>query len=173
MAILPIIKAPDPRLKRRSEPVAVVDRDVRRQLADMLETMYAAPGVGLSAIQVGVARRLIVIDVAKAPDAPAPLKLINPEIIEQSGDTILTEEGCLSFPEQFAEVTRPTAVVVRYLDEQGEIRTLRADGLLARCLQHEIDHLEGKVFVEYLSPLKRGMILRKMAKVKRLAPAEA
>jgi peptide deformylase len=173
MAILPIIKAPDPRLKRHSAPVAEVDAAVRRLLDDMLETMYAAPGIGLSAIQVGVAKRLIVVDVTKAPDPPAPVKLVNPEIVSSSAEEVNLEEGCLSFPEQFAEVVRPAAIEIRYLDERGVSRTLKADGLLARCLQHEIDHLHGIVFVKYLSALKRGLILRKMSKVKRLATADA
>ncbi len=173
MATLPIIVAPDPRLRVLSTPVDKVDRRVRRLMDDMLEAMYAAPGVGLSAIQVGVPERIIVIDVTKDPAPPAPLRLVNPERIWQSDETAPVEEGCLSLPDHYAEVTRSTAVKVRYLDEHGEIRTLDADGLLGTVIQHEMDHLEGILFVDHLTSLKRNMILRKLTKTKRLQAAEA
>ena len=172
MAILPIITAPDPRLREVSQPVSAVDDDVRTLMDDMLDTMYAAPGVGLSAIQVGVAQRIVVIDVAKDPEPPTPLRLVNPEIIHR-GDTVGPhEEGCLSFPDQYEEVERPSAVQVRYLDENNEIRLVRATGLLAIALQHEIDHLDGVLLVDHVSTIKRNIIMRRMKKMRRLQAAE-
>lgn len=171
MALLPIVHAPDPRLKVKCRPVERVDDEVRRLMDDMLETMYAAPGIGLSAPQVADSRRVIVVDVARDPDALAPVRMANPEIIERSDDLRVGEEGCLSLPDHFGEVERPARVRVRYLDEENEIRELDADGLLAACIQHEIDHLDGILFVDHLSSLKRNMILRKMKKAKRLAAA--
>jgi len=168
MAILPIIKAPDPILKRRCLPVEKIDGTIRRLMDDMLETMYAAPGVGLAAPQVAVHKRVIVADVSDlASDKREPLQMANPEIIEASTEVILREEGCLSFPEHYAEVERPTDVRVRYLDRDGEIREIEAKGLLSVCIQHEMDHLDGILFVDYLSALKRNIILRKMSKLKR------
>ena len=167
MALLPIIYAPDPRLKIKCRPVETVDQSVRDFMDDMLETMYAAPGIGLSAPQVGDDRRVLVCDVAREDEGPQPLKLINPEIVWSSDETKIAEEGCLSLPDHFAEVERPSAVRVRYLDQDGEPREIDADGLLAACVQHEMDHLEGILFVDYLSPLKRNIILRKMKKLKR------
>jgi peptide deformylase len=141
---------------------------------DMLETMYGAIGVGLAAPQVGQSSRVIVLDVAREEEKPQPLKLANPEIIWRSDELTAGNEGCLSLPEHYAEVTRPGAVRVRYLDYQNEIREMDASGLLAMCLQHEIDHLDGILFVDHISSLKRGMILRKLAKAKRSrAPAAA
>ena len=171
MARLSIIVAPDPRLKIISKPVETVDDRVRALMDDMLETMYMAPGVGLSAVQAGVPERIIVIDVAKDPDPPAPVRLVNPEIIWQADEIVLAEEGCLSLPEYYADVERPAAVEVRYLDENGETRTIKADGLLSTVLQHEMDHLEGILFVDHLSAIKRGIILRKLVKAKRLQAA--
>lgn len=172
MANLSIIVAPDPRLKQRALPVEEVDRDVRRLMDGMLEAMHAANGVGLAAPQVGVSKRVIVVDVSQ-PDEPAkPWRMANPEIVWRSDETICSEEGCLSLPEQFADVERPQRVRVRFLDEDGAERELEADGLLAKCVQHEIDHLEGTLFVDHLSSLKRGMILRRLTKMKRLAAAE-
>ena len=171
MARLSIIVAPDPRLKIISKPVETVDGRVRALMEDMLETMYMAPGVGLSAVQAGVPERIIVIDVAKDPDPPAPVRLVNPEIIWQADEIVLAEEGCLSLPEYYADVERPAAVEVRYLDENGETRTIKADGLLSTVLQHEMDHLEGILFVDHLSAIKRGIILRKLVKAKRLQAA--
>jgi peptide deformylase len=167
MAVLPIIVAPDPRLKQKSTPVAAVDDGIRRLMDDMLETMYLAPGVGLSAIQVGVARNVIVIDVARDGEPRKPLHMANPEIIWRSPETKTCDEGCLSFPGQFAEVTRPVAIKVRFLDYHGDMREIAADGVLAVCIQHEMDHLQGVLFVDYLSAIRRNIIVRKTAKAKR------
>lgn len=166
MALLPIIQAPDPRLKAVAEPVTAIDDELRRLLDDMFETMYAAPGIGLAAPQVGVPVRAVVIDLGE-PEVRRPMVLINPEIRWRSDELVTAEEGCLSLPDHYAEVTRPAEVEVVYLDREGERREVRADGLLARCLQHEIDHLNGVLFVDHLSALKRGMILRKLTKAKR------
>ena len=171
MAIMPILTAPDPRLKQKSKPVESVDDALRRLMDDMLETMYAAPGIGLAAIQVGVPKRVVVIDVARDDEPRAPRYFVNPEIVWTSEETASYEEGCLSVPEHYADVERPARCRVRFLDYQGEIREIEADGLLATCLQHEIDHLEGVLFVDHLSLVKRGMILRKLTKQKRLAHA--
>jgi peptide deformylase len=167
MALLPIIYAPDPRLKLKCRPVETVDQSVRDFMADMLETMYAAPGIGLSAPQVGDTRRIIVCDVARESEDPQPIQLVNPEIVWSSDDILINEEGCLSLPDHYAEVERPSDVRVRYLDENGQSQEIEAGGLLAACVQHEMDHLEGILFVDYLSPLKRNIILRKMKKLKR------
>jgi peptide deformylase len=167
MAILPIITAPDPRLKKKSAPVKAVDSRVRRLMSDMVETMYASNGIGLSAPQVGVLARVIVVDCAREGEKPQPMKIANPEIVWASDETVVCNEGCLSLPEQYAEVTRPSAIRLRYLDEQNEIRELEAKGLLATCIQHEMDHLEGVLFVDHISALKRSIILRKLGKLKR------
>ena len=169
MALLPILTAPDPRLKKKSKPVETVDDSIRQLMADMLSTMYAAPGIGLAAPQVGVLKRVIVIDAAREGDPSRPLKLANPEIVWASDDDNAYEEGCLSVPEHYAEVVRPRAVRVRYLDETGAERLIEAEGLLATCLQHEIDHLDGILFLDHLSALKRTMILRKLLKEKKAA----
>ena len=174
MAQLPIITAPDPRLKIKAQPVSAVDDKVRRLMDDMLDTMYGAIGIGLAAPQVGHSRRVIVLDVAREGEKPQPLKLANPEILWRSPELTTGNEGCLSLPEHYAEVTRPAKIRVRYLDYQNEIREIEASGLLAMCLQHEIDHLDGVLFVDHISSLKRGMILRKLAKAKRIGvPATA
>jgi len=167
MAKLEIIIAPDPRLKEKCAPVETVDAECARLMDDMLESMYASNGIGLAAPQVGVTRRIIVVDVSRDDEDPRPLKIANPEIIWESEEDICTDEGCLSLPDQYAEVTRPESVRVRYIDHENEIREIEADGLLARCIQHEMDHLEGVLFVDHLSQLKRGMILKKLVKVKR------
>jgi peptide deformylase len=167
MAVLPIIKAPDPRLKKRCAPVARVDDEIRRLMDDMLDTMYAAPGVGLAAPQIGVTQRVIVIDTSDPEGERRPLRMANPEIVGASDEVALREEGCLSFPDQYEEVERPVRVRVRYLDHENEIRELEADGLLAVCIQHEMDHLEGVLLVDRLSNLKRSIILRRMAKLKK------
>ncbi len=169
MAKLPIISAPDPRLKGVATPVDTVDDDVRQLMDDMLETMYAAPGIGLAAPQVGVSKRIIVVDITDPADGPKnpALQMVNPEVVTASDDTNDHEEGCLSLPNQFGTVTRPAAVTVRYIDRDGEERTIEADGMLATCIQHEIDHLDGLLFVDHMSSLKRGMILRKLTKMKR------
>ncbi|MFN4309705.1 MAG: peptide deformylase [Ferrovibrio sp.] len=171
MALLPIITAPDPRLETVSTPVEAVTDEVRRQLDDMLETMYAAPGIGLAAIQVGIAKRMLVIDVSREGEEKQPLYIVNPEFTWLSDEDKVYEEGCLSLPEQYAEVARPAEVKIEYLGYNGEKKELHADGLLAVCLQHEIDHLDGILFVDHISALKRNMILRKLLKQKRLAAA--
>jgi peptide deformylase len=167
MALLPILTAPDPRLKVKAKPVAAVDEQVRRLMADMLETMYAAPGIGLAAPQVGVAKRVLVVDVARDGEPRQPMKIANPEILWRSAELLTTNEGCLSLPEHYADVSRPAKIRLRYLDEQNEIREIDLEGLLATCIQHEMDHLEGVLFVDHISALKRGIILRKLAKAKR------
>jgi peptide deformylase len=172
MAILEILVAPDPRLKTRAMPVAVVDDRIRRLLDDMLETMYAAPGIGLAAPQVGEALRVVVVDIAQKDGVRAPLRMVNPEIIWASEDQVPYEEGCLSLPEHYADVTRPRQVRVRYLDETGAAHELEAEGLLAVCVQHELDHLEGTLFVDHVSALRRGMILKKLQKLKKSQAAE-
>jgi peptide deformylase len=173
MSLLPILTAPDPRLKLKAKPVERVDEGVRRLMDDMLETMYAAPGIGLAAPQVGVAKRVIVIDLAKDGEPRAPLRLANPEILWVSEEDAVFEEGCLSVPEHYAEVARPAAARIRYLDYENEIREIEAAGLLATCLQHEIDHLDGVLFIDHLTALKRNIILRKLLKAKKAAQKEA
>jgi peptide deformylase len=167
MAMLTILTAPDPRLKLKARPVAAVDDKVRRLMDDMLETMRASLGIGLAAPQVGVASRVIVLDVAREGEEPQPMRLANPEILWRSEELATNSEGCLSVPEHYADVTRPAEIRLRYLDYENEIRELHAKGLLATCLQHEIEHLDGILFVDHLSLVKRGMILRKLAKAKR------
>ncbi len=172
MALLPIIVAPDPRLKIKAEAVDVVDDALREALDDMLETMYDAPGIGLAGPQVGIGKRIIVVDVrdnGEDDGEPSPYRMINPEIIEVSEDDRIHDEGCLSLPDQFAEVERPDSIRVRYLDVNNEIQELDADGLLATCIQHEIDHLDGILFVDHITALKRKMILRKLTKIKKQA----
>lgn len=165
MALLPILRYPDPRLHKRAAPVAKVDEDIRKLVADMAETMYEAPGIGLAATQVDVHRRVVVIDVTE--DKSGLLALINPEILERSGEQVC-EEGCLSVPGVYEKVARAERVKVRALDTRGEAFELEAEGMLAVCIQHEIDHLDGKVFVEYLSQLKQGRIKAKLAKKARI-----
>jgi peptide deformylase len=167
MALLTVLTAPDPRLKAKAKPVDKVDDQVRKLMDDMLETMYAAPGIGLAAPQVGVSKQIIVLDIAGKDEKPAPLKMANPEVIWKSDETVVCEEGCLSVPEQYAEVKRPAKIRVRYLDHENEIREMDAEGLLATCIQHEIDHLNGVLFIDKISMLKRNMILRKLAKAKK------
>ena len=173
MALLPIIIAPDPRLKQIAAPVARVDGEIRQLMDDMLETMYQAPGIGLAAPQVGVLERVIVVDASAKDEERAPLRMANPELIEVSEAEVNYEEGCLSLPEHYAEVVRPVQVRVRYLDRENEIRELDAEGLLATCIQHEMDHLEGILFVDHLSALKRNMILRKLTKTKKAEAKKA
>ncbi|MCI0431568.1 MAG: peptide deformylase [Rhodospirillales bacterium] len=173
MALLPIITAPDPRLKAKAKPVERVDATVRQLIDDMLETMYAAPGIGLAAPQVGVLKRVLVVDIAKEGEARAPVKMANPEIVWASEEDAAFEEGCLSVPEHYAEVTRPAAVTIRYLDYANEIREMEASSLLATCLQHEIDHLDGILFIDHLTALKRNIILRKLLKARKAALKEA
>jgi peptide deformylase len=172
MAILTVIAAPDPRLKARCRKVAAVDDDTRRLMDDMLETMYRFVGIGLAAPQVGVAKRIVVCDVARRDEPPRPLKLVNPEVVWESADLEIREEGCLSVPEHYADVERPSEVRVRYLDERGESREIHANGVLSVCLQHEIEHLDGVLFIDHLSALKRDIILRKLGKARRIKATE-
>lgn len=168
MALRSILIHPDPRLKKAAAPVASVTDELRRLADDMLETMYDAPGIGLAAPQVAVMNRLIVMDCAKEDDAtPEPMVLINPQVVWTSQERSVYDEGCLSIPEQYAEVERPAEVEVSWMDLDGKTQRERFDGLWATCVQHEIDHLDGKLFIDYLRPLKRQMITRKMQKLKR------
>ena len=168
MAKLLVIIAPDARLKVRCQPVEGVDQEVRRLMDDMLESMQAANGIGLAAPQVGVQLRVIVVRVDGEDEEPNPLQLANPEILWASDERISSQEGCLSLPEHYAEVSRPARVRVRYIDYAGDVREVEAEGLLATCIQHEMDHLEGILFVDHVSALKRNIILRKLAKSKRV-----
>ena len=164
MTLRPILSLPDPRLRQKSEPVARVDDALRKLMDDMLETMYAAPGIGLAAIQIGVARRVVVIDIAKKDAPPAPMYFINPEIIWASEDIRLHEEGCLSIPDYFEEVGRPEKIRARFLGRDGKPQEIEADGILATALQHEIDHLDGVLFIDHISKLKRDRVTRKFIK---------
>jgi peptide deformylase len=169
MAIRPIIEVPDPLLRQKSTPVETVDDDIRTLIADMFETMYEAPGIGLAAIQVGVPKRILVIDLQEpAEEGGEPVKdprvFINPEILDSSDQEVPYTEGCLSVPDQYAEVDRPDRIRARWLDEKGEQHEADIEGLLATCLQHEMDHLEGILFIDHLSRLKREMILKKLTK---------
>lgn len=168
MAVLPIITAPDPRLKVKCDPVESVDESVAQLMDDMLETMYLAPGIGLAAPQVGVTKQVLVVDVSPKNEPRNPLRMANPEIVWRSEERAAYEEGCLSLPEQFAEVERPARVRIRYLDKSNTVQETEADGILATCVQHEMDHLDGVIFVDHVSALKRRMILRKLAKMKKL-----
>lgn len=166
--IRPILIHPDPRLKKVCEPVGDITADLRKLAEDMLQTMYDAPGVGLAAPQVGVTRRLIVMDCVKQPDlAPRPMALFNPEVVWSSDELSTYEEGCLSIPEQYADVQRPDRVQVRWLGLDGTEQQEEFSGLWATCVQHEIDHLNGKLFIDYLGVMKRQLITRKMEKLKR------
>jgi len=167
MAIREIIIAPDPVLRKKAARVEAVDDRVRALMDDMLETMYEAPGIGLAAPQIGILERVIVVDVSAKDEERSPLRLANPEVVWTSDETFTYEEGCLSLPEHYAEVKRPAEAKIRYLDETGAAQELHAKELLATCIQHEIDHLNGILFVDYLSALKRNMILRKLTKMKK------
>lgn len=171
MSIRPILTAPDARLRQVSKPVEKVDDDLRALMDDMLETMYDAPGIGLAAIQVGVPLRVIVMDLAGEGAEPEPRYFVNPEILDPSEEMSVYEEGCLSVPEYYDEVERPARCRVRYLDYDGEEQVLDAEGLLATCIQHEMDHLEGVLFIDHLSRLKRERVLKKLKKEQRLAAA--
>jgi peptide deformylase len=169
MAIRPILEVPDPLLRQKSTPVEAVDDEVRALIADMFETMYDAPGIGLAAIQVGVPKRILVIDLQEPLEEGGepvrkPLVFINPEILEHSDQDVPYTEGCLSVPDQYAEVDRPDRIKARWLDENGKSHEEVIEGLLATCLQHEMDHLEGILFIDHLSRLKREMILKKLTK---------
>ena len=167
MALLPIICAPDNRLKLKCQEVHEIDESVCKLMDDMLETMYAAPGIGLAAVQVGILKRLVVIDISKGEEKKKPLFLINPQIIHKSEKTSVYEEGCLSLPGQFAEIERPAKCTIKYIDYNGKEKDLKADGLLATCIQHEVDHLNGILFIDYLSKLKKDMIIKKLVKQKK------
>ena len=176
MAILPILEAPDPRLRTISTPVDAIDDELQTLIDDMFETMYDAPGIGLAAIQVGVPRRILVIDLQEREsddeDAPVvrnPMVFINPQILEGSEQLSIYNEGCLSVPEQYAEVERPATIRASWMDREGRIHEQTLDGLLATCLQHEMDHLEGILFIDHLSRLKREMVLKKLQKARRAA----
>ncbi|MGE0723761.1 MAG: peptide deformylase [Alphaproteobacteria bacterium] len=167
MSLLPILVAPDPRLKLKAQPVERVDASVRKLMDDMLETMYAAPGIGLAAPQVGVGQRVLVIDTAGEGEEKRPLRMANPEIVWASDEDMEQNEGCLSVPEHYADVVRPAEVKVRYLDENDQAQELHASGLLSTCVQHEMDHLDGILFIDRISALRRNMILRKLLKARR------
>jgi len=174
MTVRKILIHPDPRLKATAAPIGSVDNEMRALADDMLETMYDAPGIGLAAPQVGIMQRILVMDCIKDEDAkPEPMVLINPEILSVSEELNIYDEGCLSIPDQYAEVERPAAVKVQWTDLDGKIVQEEFDGLWATCVQHEIDHLNGKLFIDHLKPLKRQMITRKMQKLKRELAREA
>ena len=166
MTIRKILTEPDPFLRQKSTKVETVDSNIRILIDDMLETMYAAPGIGLAAIQIGVPKRIIVIDLSK-DDEKKPLYFINPKIISNSNNDATYEEGCLSVPGQFAEINRPDKCHLKYLDYNGKPQELKAEGLLATCIQHEMDHLEGILFIDYLSKLKKTIIIKKLSKQKK------
>jgi len=173
MAVRDIIKLPEPILKTVSAPLGAVTEEVRRLVRDMFDTMYAAPGIGLAAVQIGVPKRLVVTDVAKDDAPKSPLCFVNPEIVWRSEDTTEYEEGCLSIPEFYDKVVRPAEVRVRYMDLDGEEQMLHCTGLLATCIQHEIDHINGILFIDHLTRLKRERIVKKFIKAAKLDKAEA
>ena len=162
-----IVIEPDPILRKKSENLEKVDDELKKLMDDMLETMYAAPGIGLAAVQIGILKRLIVIDISKKDEKKDPLFLINPEIISKSNNTSTYEEGCLSLPGHFAEIERPAECQVSYLDYNGKKKKITAKGLLSTCIQHEVDHLNGILFIDYLSKLKKDMIIKKLIKHKK------
>ena len=167
MTIRKILTEPDPFLRQKSQSVEKVDNEIRLLMDDMLETMYNAPGIGLAAIQIGVPKRVIVIDISKGDEKKNPLFFVNPEIITKSQKDASYEEGCLSVPNQFAEISRPDKCNIKFLNYEGDETILEAEGLLATCIQHEMDHLEGILFIDYLSKLKKGMIIKKLSKQKK------
>ena len=169
MAIRPIVTAPDPSLKRVSQPVAEVTDDIRALMADMLDTMYDAPGIGLAAIQIGEPLQVIVMDIAGEDEEPHPRYFVNPEITWESEDLSTYQEGCLSVPEFTADIDRPAEVKVKFLDYDGKEQEIYADGLLATCIQHEMDHLKGVLFIDHLSNMKRNIIVRKLVKASKHA----
>ncbi len=167
MTLRQILTEPNSMLRQKSTPVQIVDKDVQSLMDDMLETMYAAPGIGLAAIQVGVPKRIIVLDINHKEGSKKPMFFVNPEIIEKSKNNSTYEEGCLSVPGQFAEIERPDRCNVKYLDYYGQPKEIKAEGMLATCIQHEMDHLEGILFIDYLSKLKKTMIIKKLSKQKK------
>ena len=162
-----ILIEPDPILRKKCEPLEKVNDETRKLMDEMLETMYEAPGIGLAAVQIGILKKLIVIDISKGEEKKNPLFLVNPKIVHQSKETSIYEEGCLSLPGQFAEIERPAECTVNYVDYNGKEKELKANGLLATCVQHEIDHLNGILFIDYLSKLKKDMIIKKLVKHKK------
>tara|TARA_Y100001936_G_scaffold166765_1_gene162986 strand:+ start:421 stop:945 length:525 start_codon:yes stop_codon:yes gene_type:complete len=162
-----ILTLPDPILREVSEPVNKVDKEIKHLMDDMLETMYAAPGIGLAAVQIGILKRVIVIDLSKDNEKKDPIFIVNPKILSQSKELVAYEEGCLSIPNQFAEIERPKSCILEYLDYSGNKKEIEAQGLLATCIQHEIDHLNGILFIDYLSKLKKDLILKKVKKQKK------
>lgn len=172
MAVRDIVKLPDPILKTVSAPVPAVTDEVRALVADMFDTMYAAPGIGLAAVQIGLRKRIVVTDVAKDDEPKAPMCFINPEIVWRSEDTTEYEEGCLSIPEIYDKVVRPAEVQVRYMDLEGEEQAIHCTGLLATCIQHEIDHVNGVLFIDHLGRLKRDRIVKKFIKAAKLDKEE-
>lgn len=173
MTIKPLIILPDPVLRQLSQPVETVNAEIRNLADDMLETMYDAPGIGLAAIQIGVPRQMLVIDVSKEGEDKQPLVFINPKVLTTSDERSVYEEGCLSIPDYYAEVERPATITVEYIDLEGKQLTAKADGLLATCLQHEIDHLNGVLFIDHISKLKREMVIRKFTKAAKTRGAKA
>lgn len=169
MAIRPILVLPDPRLRAVADPVEAIDEDIKKLAADMLETMYAAPGIGLAATQIGEMKRVVVMDLSKENEPKDPIVMINPEILKFSEETVTTEEGCLSIPELYYDVERPAAVTVRYTDLEGKTVERDATERLAICIQHEIDHLDGVLYIDYLSRLKRDRVIKKFEKAARRA----
>ena len=167
MTIKKILIEPDPILRKKCESLEKVDDQVRKLMDDMLETMYKAPGIGLAAIQLGILKRIVVIDISKENEKQNPLFLVNPVITKKSKNTSIYEEGCLSIPGQFAEIERPAECTLKYINYQGKNKELKADGLLATCIQHEVDHLDGILFIDYLSKLKKDMIIKKLVKQKK------
>ena len=167
MALKQILTEPNKVLRQKSLPVEKVDSDLQKLMDDMLETMYAAPGIGLAAIQVGVPKRVIVLDIAPKDQPKSPMFFINPEILDKSKTNSTYEEGCLSVPGQFAEIDRPDKCHIKYLDYHGQSKEIKAEGMLATCIQHEMDHLEGILFIDYLSKLKKSMIVKKLSKQKK------
>jgi len=169
MAKREILVLPDPRLRQVADPIGTIDDSIRTLAADMLETMYDAPGIGLAATQLGEMKRIVVMDLAKEGEKPAPIVMINPEILKYSDDTVTSEEGCLSIPEIYYEVERPADLTVRYTDLDGKTVDLDASDRLAVCIQHELDHLDGVLYIDYLSRLKRDRVLKKFQKADKLA----
>jgi peptide deformylase len=167
MALRQILTEPNSILRKKSLHVEKVDDELRKLIDDMLETMYAAPGIGLAAIQVGVPKRVIVMDISSKDEPKNPMHFINPQIIKKSGNLSTYEEGCLSVPGQFAEIDRPDKCQIKYLDYNGDTKEVEAEGMLATCIQHEMDHLEGILFIDYLSKLKKSMIIKKLSKQKK------
>ena len=168
MAIKKIVTVPNSILRKKSSVVEKVDKQIKNLMDDMLETMYKAPGIGLAAIQIGIPKRIVVIDISKDDNKKDPIYFVNPELTWQSKEKATYEEGCLSVPDQFAEIDRPSTCVIEYLDYYGNSQVLNAEGLLATCIQHEMDHLEGILFIDYLSKLKKSMIIKKLSKQKKI-----